>query len=259
VTGLLISGGLDSCILLGHLLRTGQSVQPIYVRTGLAWEPEECRALDAFFAAIADANSGLPSGAGPHPSPLPEGEGTLIGPLAAEEATLLRPVVELDQPVDDLYGPHWSTGARPGPAADAPDEDVYLPGRNALLLLKPLLWCSWHGIDELALGVLAMNPFDDATDAFFDHFAAAVNLAGGRPVRITRPLARLGKQAVMRLGQDMPLELTFSCVSPIEGRHCGRCNKCTERNAAFRAIGRRDPTHYVHNDAIEVNDQRQPM
>ena len=39
----------------------------------------------------------------------------------------------------------------------------------------------------------------------------------------------------MELGRDMPLELTFSCIDPRDGLHCGRCNKCAERQEAFRS------------------------
>ena len=33
----------------------------------------------------------------------------------------------------------------------------------------------------------------------------------------------------MALGRGLPLELTFSCIAPVAGQHCGRCNKCAER------------------------------
>jgi asparagine synthetase B (glutamine-hydrolysing) len=36
----LLSGGLDSAVLVAHAARTGV-VQPIYVTAGLAWEREE--------------------------------------------------------------------------------------------------------------------------------------------------------------------------------------------------------------------------
>jgi 7-cyano-7-deazaguanine synthase len=48
----------------------------------------------------------------------------------------------------------------------------------------------------------------------------------------------------MQLGRDMPLELTFSCIDPVDGLHCGRCNKCAERQKAFRSIDLEDPTRY---------------
>ena len=41
----------------------------------------------------------------------------------------------------------------------------------------------------------------------------------------------------MALGRGLPLELTFSCISPLRGLHCGHCNKCAERQAAFRDAG----------------------
>ena len=41
----LVSGGLDSGVLLANLLRDGSTVQPIYVRAGMAWEGVERRWL----------------------------------------------------------------------------------------------------------------------------------------------------------------------------------------------------------------------
>jgi 7-cyano-7-deazaguanine synthase len=49
---------------------------------------------------------------------------------------------------------------------------------------------------------------------------------------------------VIRRARELPLEHTFSCIAPIEGRHCGRCNKCAERRRAFAAAGVDDPTEY---------------
>ena len=46
-------------------------------------------------------------------------------------------------------------------------------------------------------------------------------------------------------GRGMPLGETFSCLRPVGGRHCGRCNKCAERRAGFGAAGMTDPTEYA--------------
>ena len=51
--GVLVSGGLDSSILVGHLLREGRRVQPFYIRTGLYWQTAELPALERYLAAIA--------------------------------------------------------------------------------------------------------------------------------------------------------------------------------------------------------------
>jgi 7-cyano-7-deazaguanine synthase len=212
--GLLLSGGLDSGILLAHLAKN-RRVRPFYVRCGLAWEEAELRAVRALLEAL-------------------------------REKCLPEPLVILEMPLGDLYGDHWSVSGRDAPDAGSPEEAVYLPGRNALLTLKPALWCAMHGIEELALAVLASNPFADATDEFFREFAGAIERATGSRLRFTRPFARFHKQAVMELGQGLPLELTFSCIVPVGGLHCGRCNKCAERMLAFRSVGVDDPTLYVN-------------
>ena len=213
--GLLLSGGLDSAILLGTLLERNGRVQPFYVRSHLAWEAAELAAVRRLLAAMAS-------------------------PRLAE-------LVVLDMPADDLYGSHWSVTGRGVPGADTPDAAVYLPGRNALLLIKPAIWCGMNGIEELALAVLATNPFGDATPEFFRDFESALHRATGARVRLSLPFAQRTKGQVMELGRHLPLELTFCCIAPIDGLHCGRCNKCAERIEAFRAAGIEDRTHYAGN------------
>jgi 7-cyano-7-deazaguanine synthase len=155
-------------------------------------------------------------------------------------------------PVTDLYGYHWSVTGRDVPGADTADAAVYLPGRNALLAIKPALWCAMHGIDELALAVLASNPFTDATAEFFRDFERAIDQATSSRVRLTRPFARLKKREVMELGRGLPLALTFSCIAPVGGLHCGRCNKCAERQQAFGYLGGDDPTKYANQSVTKV-------
>lgn len=214
--GLLLSGGLDSCILLGVLLEHDKIVQPLFIRGGLLWEPEERLAVEQFCEA-----------------------------LRPRHADRLRPVVELQQPVRDLYGNHWSTTGEGIPGAETPDEAVFLPGRNALLLVKAILWCQLNRIDRLALAPLASNPFGDASDEFFTDFARAMTQAMSRPIRIECPFAQLNKKAVMQLGAHLPLALSFSCIAPRGGLHCGACNKCEERRLAFREAGLTDLTTYA--------------
>jgi len=131
------------------------------------------------------------------------------------------------------------------PGADAPDEAVYLPGRNALLAIKAALWCQMHDVGVLAVATLESNPFDDASASCFHHLGLAISAIPSRPFRLTRPFGRLAKKQVMELGRTFPLDLTFSCIAPRNGLHCGRCNKCAERRAAFRLSGIKDRTNYA--------------
>jgi 7-cyano-7-deazaguanine synthase len=208
----LFSGGIDSAILLAQLLDAGRPVTPIYVRTGCIWQESELRAARRYLAAIARPK--------------------------------LANLVELEMPLADVYANHWSMTGRGVPDWQSPNEAVFLPGRNPLLLIKPILWCQSHGVDALAIATLAANPFDDATPSFFARFAKLIGEATGQPAQILRPFENLSKAAAMQLGRSLPLELTFSCLSPMDGVHCGRCNKCAERHAAFGHLASGDPTRY---------------
>lgn len=209
----LTSGGLDSCILVSHLLAAGRNVRPLYVACGLAWEQEELRHLRRYLARIA--------------------------------APSLGDVVTFALPLADVYGRHWSVTGDGVPDDKTPDEAVYLPGRNLLLTAKPAVWCLINGVGELALATLAGNPFADASDAFFAALESALNRGASQQIQILRPFSKLTKQAVMNLGRGLPLDETFSCIRPIGGKHCGRCNKCAERKAAFAAAEMSDPTMYA--------------
>jgi 7-cyano-7-deazaguanine synthase len=210
----LCSGGLDSAVLLAREAREAPAL-PVYVRSGLAWEREEQQLLGRLLAAL-------------RPSPN-------ILPLAT---------VQVD--VQDLYpGSHWALQGTP-PAYDTPDEDVYLPGRNLLLLSKAAVLCALRGINRIAVGPLAGNPFPDATPAFFESIARAASMGLDHELRVVAPFAHLHKEDVIRLGMDLgvPFELTLSCMNPSEGMHCGVCSKCRERRDAFAAAGIGDPTIY---------------
>jgi 7-cyano-7-deazaguanine synthase len=208
----LISGGLDSAILLGDALRRPGTVYPLFIRCGLSWEAVELTYLRRYLDAL--------------------------------RCPALQPLVILEQPIADVYGKHWSITGQEVPDADTPDEAVFLPGRNVLLLAKALLWCHLRRVPAVALGSLQTNPFPDATPAFFHGFQEIVNQAVEGHVEVRLPFGGMKKTAVMELGKGLPLEYTFSCIAPVDGLHCRRCNKCAERQHAFADVGMPDPTRY---------------
>jgi len=205
----LFSGGLDSAVLLALERRDQDVVWPVYIRAGLAWEATELEAARQVLAA----------------------------PPFRDR---VQPLATLDADTRDVYpATHWALNGTP-PAYDTPDEDVYLEGRNIVLIAKAGLYCARVGADRLVLGPLAGNPFPDATPQFFDAMAKALSLGLARPLTIAAPLAHLHKDDVVRLGRELgvPLELTLSCMNPdASGRPCGRCSKCRERDDAFAATG----------------------
>jgi len=216
-TAVLLSGGLDSAVLLAdEIARSRGEVQPIYVSVGLAWESAE-RAATARLLASRPFESHV------------------------------RRLASLSVDMRDVYAAtHWAIEGRP-PAYHTPDEDVYLPGRNIILLVKAGVYCAGAKLDRLVLGTLAHNPFPDATPQFRSAMADALSLGLAHDIAIDAPYAGLSKADVVGRGLALgvPFEHTLSCMSPREGMHCGTCSKCRERHDAFLEAGITDPTVYA--------------
>jgi len=211
----LCSGGLDSVVLVADLARESD-VQPIYVSVGLAWEAAELDVLRRLAATPAFGGR-------------------------------VRPMVRLDVTMRDVYpASHWAIRGTP-PAYDTPDEDVYLAGRNIVLLSKAAVYCASARIHRVAIGPLAGNPFPDATPAFFSAMGHALSLGLDHRIEIVAPFAALHKADVVKRGASLgvPLELSLSCMSPRGTLHCGVCSKCRERRDAFDEAGIPDRTDYA--------------
>jgi 7-cyano-7-deazaguanine synthase len=214
-TAVLLSGGLDSAVLLAQEAAR-QVVQPVYISVGLAWESDELAMVERLLA---------------------------VEPFRGR----VKPLARLTFSMRDLYTPsHWAVQGTP-PAYDTPDEDVYLAGRNIVLLAKAGVLCAQQGLGRIVIGPLAGNPFPDATPAFFASMAQTLSLGLDHPIVIDAPFAQRHKDEVIRIGERLGVafDLTLSCMSPEAGGHCGRCSKCRERHDAFRAAGLADPTAYA--------------
>lgn len=225
-TAVLFSAGLDSAVLLADEA-TRARVHPLYVSVGLAWETAELAMAGRLLAAAAYDGR-------------------------------VEPLQRLEFTMQDVYPPtHWAIRGTP-PAYDTPDEDVYLPGRNLVLLAKGGTWCARHGVSRLVLGPLAGNPFPDARPEFLTAMARALSLGLDWPIVVEAPYRTRHKEQVILRGAELqvPFELTLSCMNPVgaEGSsgspaapflHCGACSKCRERKEAFAAAGLVDPALYA--------------
>jgi 7-cyano-7-deazaguanine synthase len=233
LTLVLLSGGLDSAVLLADEAIRRQT-QPVYIRAGLAWEEAEQSAMALLL-----------------------GSGRLRGDV--------RPLVSLSVDMTDAYGAtHWSIQGHP-PGYHTPDEDVYLPGRNVILLAKAAVYAAAADADRIVLGTLGHNPFPDATPQFREALARALTLGLAHPMEIDAPFADITKAEVVRRGMALgvPFDLTLSCMNPVVPgpgqaaslpRHCGACSKCRERHDAFREAGLSDPTEYVETENVRRHE-----
>jgi 7-cyano-7-deazaguanine synthase len=222
-TAVLLSGGLDSAVLVADEAVSGE-VQPVYVSVGLAWEAAEREMVSRFLA-------------------------------SAPFGGRVRPLVSLGVDMRDVYAAtHWAVQGRP-PAYHTPDEDVYLPGRNVILLGKAAVYCAAAKIDRIVIGTLDHNPFPDATPEFRAAMARALSLGLDHPLQIDAPYAGTSKAGVIGRGAALGVafELTLSCMNPRQSAirnpqsaiHCGACSKCRERHDAFVEAGIADPTSYA--------------
>lgn len=216
IPAVLFSSGLDSAVLLADAASRYGGAQPIYVSSGLAWEAEE-RAMAARFLASMASSLGI------------------------------APMASLGVDMRDVYpSTHWAVRGE-APAFDTPDTDVYLDGRNIVLLSKAGVFAARQGLSKILIGPLSGNPFPDASPAFFETMGRALSLGLAAEISIEAPFLAMSKEEVIRLGAslDVPFELTLSCMQPVRGMHCGQCSKCRERRDAFRDAGIQDPAPYA--------------
>jgi len=209
----LVSGGIESALLVDEALRSADEVYPVYFRCGLTWEDAEEQALGHFLEKVKQ-------------------EG-------------LKPLSVLTLPVVDVYGAHWSVTGEEVPQTGTHGRDVLLPGRNLFFMSKASVFCSLNGIETIWFGPLNLNPFPDASPEFCEQMAKLATEALDHPIQIQAPFRKFSKPEILKKSQHLPLELTFSCIDPQDNQHCGHCHKCAERIRAFHRAGIPDPTPYL--------------
>ncbi len=208
----LVSGGIESSVLLNDALGRYDHVTPIYIRNHLRWEDTEIFCLKNFVRGLKQTN--------------------------------LRSLVILDLTMRDLYEGHWSITGTKIPGGKSQDDSVYLPGRNIIFLSKAACYAAMKKISTIEIGVLRGNPFADSTKIFFKKMSDLLSLGLSVDIQIKAPFQKMKKEDVIALGRKLPLESTFSCLNPKGYEHCGDCNKCVERKKAFFAAGVFDKTKY---------------
>ncbi len=132
---------------------------------------------------------------------------------------------------------------------------TYVPARNTIMLSLALGWAEVLGSADLFCGVNAVDysGYPDCRPEFIAAFERLANLATkagveGAGLRVHAPLLRMSKAEIvhegLRLGVDFAQ--TVSCYqADAEGRACGHCDACRLRAAGFAAAGVADPTRYV--------------
>ena len=218
----LVSGGMDSAVVLAIAREQGFAVHALSVRYGQR-HTSELEAADRVATAL---------GAVAHK--------TVNVDLRSIGGSALTD--DIDVPLDHVAG-----------ADEIPV--TYVPARNTIMLSVALGWAEVLGAADIFCGVNAVDysGYPDCRPAFIEAFERLANLATkagveGAGIRVHAPLQHMSKAAIAREGVRLGVDFgqTVSCYNAdAAGRACGHCDACRLRAEGFAAAGIADPTRYM--------------
>jgi 7-cyano-7-deazaguanine synthase len=139
--------------------------------------------------------------------------------------------------------------AKPDAANDVPP--TYVPARNTILLALALGWAEVLGAGAIYIGAHTQDAggYPDTRPEYleaFERMSALATRAGleGRGPRLLAPLVRMSKAEVIATGRSLGVDFakTSSCYDPLpSGSPCGRCDSCRLRAKGFDEAGAADP------------------
>ena len=219
----LVSGGMDSAVVLAIAREAGFDVHALSVRYGQRHTSE----LDA---ADRVAQS--------------------LGAIAHKTVHVDLRSIGGSALTDDIAVPTDDDGHEIGQGIPS----TYVPARNTIMLSVALGWAEVLGSSDLFCGVNAVDysGYPDCRPEFVAGFEALANLATkagveGARLRIHAPLIDLSKADIIRRGVALGVDygITVTCYqADDDGRACGGCEACRLRAAGFAAAGIADPTPY---------------
>ncbi len=125
---------------------------------------------------------------------------------------------------------------------------TYVPNRNMILLSLAAAYAEAQGITDVYYGAQALDTYGywDCTPAFLERINHIFALNRKEAVAVHAPLIRLSKQETVQLGAELGVDFghTWTCYRGGE-KACGVCPTCAERLAAFRECGLTDPLLYA--------------
>jgi 7-cyano-7-deazaguanine synthase len=220
----LVSGGMDSAVVLAIARQAGFDVHALSVRYGQRHTSE----LDA-----ADRVS------------------RALGAVAHKTVTVDLRSIGGSSLTADMAVPTADDGHVMGVGIPS----TYVPARNTIMLSMALGWAEVLGGTDLFCGVNAVDysGYPDCRPEFIAGFEALANLATkagveGSRFRVHAPLMRMGKADIVREGMRLGVDFaqTVSCYqADADGRACGHCDACRLRAQGFAEAGVADPTRYV--------------
>ena len=226
----LVSGGMDSAVVVAIAREQGFAVHALSVRYGQRHTSE----LDA---ADRVANS--------------------LGAVAHKTVNVdLRSIGGSALTDEAISVPTDADGHEVGQGAPKDAIPVtYVPARNTIMLSVALGWAEVLGASDIFCGVNAVDysGYPDCRPEFIEAFEKLANLATkagveGAGIRVHAPLQFMSKADIVREGVQLGVDFaqTVSCYqADDEGRACGHCDACRLRAQGFTDAGVPDPTRYA--------------
>lgn len=210
-TVLVLSGGLDSTVLLYKLLSEGKEVKAISFNYG------QRHSIELEKAKATCQKLGI--------------EHKVI------DLSFIKELVSNSALTGDIEVPHGHYEA----------ENMKLtvvPNRNAIMANIAIGWAVNLDFDEVALGVHAGDHaiYPDCRPDFIYALDNLAQLANYKSISIYTPFLFLDKGDIAKIGKELNVDfsLTHTCY---EGKEipCGKCGSCQEREYAFKKAETNDP------------------
>ena len=216
----LLSGGLDSTVLLHYLARE-RCCAPIFALS-FDYGQKHDRELEM---------SRWQAARVPQVAEHTVQELRDFGALLRPGTTLVRG----GAPVPDLA--ELSAAARQQPP-------TYVPNRNMILLALAAAYAEARGCQTVYYGAQAQDRYGywDCTAEFVSRLNQVLALNRVAPVRLEAPFAATSKAEEIRIGLGLGVDFahTWSCYRG-DRTPCATCPTCVEREAAFAQAGVPDP------------------
>jgi len=210
-----LSGGLDSSVLLHYCLAQGLEVEALSFDYG----QRHVRELKA--AAAVSRHRDVDH---------------IIAPL--DVLRLLAPTSALT---------NASIAVPEGHYEDDSMKATVVPARNLVMIALATSRAIATQAEVVAVGVHAGDHaiYPDCRAAFINRMAMVTERVDYQVVKLLAPFLYMTKEKIVRLGAALgvPFGLTWSCYKG-GAQHCGKCGTCVERREAFALAGVSDPTIY---------------
>ena len=222
---ILLSGGMDSTVLLHHVARTLSPSPLISVSYSYGQRHSKELAEAEWQAAQAgvDEHRVIPI--------------EFVAGLVSAGTTLVHGGGEVPD-LDEV-----STDALSQPP-------TYVPNRNMMLLSIAAAFAEAQGIRDVYYGAQAQDEYGywDCTVEFLECINGVLSLNRRDPVTIHAPFVTEKKAAIVRMGMELGVDFqrTWSCYRGGD-TPCATCPTCVERQKAFAEAGFDDPLEPVRS------------